>query len=559
MKKTCPISGKTFDVTAEDRRFLDELSPVINGKKFPLPEPTLCPGERQRRRLAQANQLNLYERKCDLTGASIISNYHPKSPHKVYRQEDWYSDAWDPLEYGQEFDFSRPFFEQWQELSLAVPRPAMHRGFQYDENADYTNYAGKNKDCYMIFDSDENWDCMYSYSLQRSKNCLECYRVRDAELCYEAIDSIKCYNCSFVQDCDNCSDSIFLKNCIGCRNCLMCSNLNNKEYYVENKQVSKEQFEEFRSKLSNYSVLQNAIQRFASLKLEYPQKFMHGVQNENVEGDYLTNCKDAFHCFDSNDLWDCRYINQAFMGIKNGMDIRQCGDAEKIYESCFCGYDAHSLIACVHSLGAPAEQLYSTYCPHSKNLFGCIGVMHKQYCILNKQYSKEQYEELVPRIIEHMQQTQEWGEFFPIALSTFAYNETMAQDHMPLTREEAEGRGYRWLEEIETRDQYMGPKQEIADAIADIPDEICSQILTCEASGKQYKVIPQELKLYRQLNLPLPRKRFFERHKDRMQLRNPRTLFDRSCMECGTSLRTSYAPDRPEKILCEPCYQQSLS
>jgi len=31
-----------------------------------------------------------------------------------------------------------------------------------------------------------------------------------------------------------------------------------------------------------------------------------------------------------------------------------------------------------------------------------------KYCILNKQYSKEEYEELVPKIIEHMQKTGEW-------------------------------------------------------------------------------------------------------------------------------------------------------
>ena len=565
---TCTHCQQPFEITDEDRRFLDMLSPIIGDKKYDLSPPTLCPECRQQRRLAQANQLNLYERKCDLTGASIISNYHPSSPYKVYRQEDWYSDKWDPFEYGRDIDFSRPFFEQWHELSLSVPRPAMHRGFQYDENAEYTNYAGKNKNCYLIFDSDENWDCYYSYSLQRSKSCLDCFRVRDSELCYECIDSIKCYNCSFVQDCDNCSDSMFLKSCIGCKNCLMCSNLRNKEYYIENKQVTPEEFQKIRSMLSGYAQLMAARERFEKLKLECPQKYMQGIQNENVAGNYLTNCKDAHLCFDSNDLWECRYINQAFMQLKNCMDVQQCGDGERIYESCFCGYAAHSLISCVHMLGEPSDMFYTTYSPHSSNLFGCVGVMHKQYCILNKQYTQEEYEELVPKLIEHMKSTPhqegtgqagEWGEFFPIELSTFAYNETIAQDYYPLTKEEVESRGWRWLDDVEKRDQYMGPKVELPDAIAQVSDDITNEILTCEGTGKQYKIIPQELQLYRQMQLPLPRKTFFQRHRERMDMRLPRQLWERKCEKCQQSIRTAYSSERLEIVYCEECYLHSLN
>ena len=34
--------------------------------------------------------------------------------------------------------------------------------------------------------------------------------------------------------------------------------------------------------------------------------------------------------------------------------------------------------------------------------FGCVGFKHKQYCILNKQYTKEEYEKLVQKIIKQM-------------------------------------------------------------------------------------------------------------------------------------------------------------
>lgn len=558
MEKTCTQCSATYTVSDDDLAFLKKLSLVINGTTYELPPPSQCPYCRQRRRLAQANQVNLYERTCDRTGEAIISNYHAESPYTVYKQEDWYADTWDPLDYGRDYDFNRPFFEQWHELSLAVPRPSMHRGFQYDENSDYTNYAGKNKNCFMVFDSDENRDCYYSYSLQRSESCIDCYRVRDSELCAECIDSSNCYNCAYVQDSNNCSDSLFLKNCIGCKYCLMCSNLRNKEYHVENKPVSKQQFEEFRARLGSHSTLQQARQRFNALKLEHPQRFMHGVQNENVVGDYLTNCKNAYHCFDSFDLWDCRHVYQAFMGLKDCMDIQQIGDTERAYESCYCGYSAHSLLGCVHALGEPVDQCYSTYSPHSQHLFGCVGVMHKQHCVLNKQYSADEYFSLVDRIITHMQSTGEWGEFFPIQTSTFAYNETIAMWYYPLNKELVQAAGWRWNDALEKEDEYDGLRSELPDSIDDCDQSIIDNIFVCATSGKRYNIIPQELKLMSQLHLPLPRQRFLERHLGRLALRNPRSICERQCVLCQSQVQTTYAPDRPEIIYCEACFNESV-
>lgn len=157
-----------------------------------------------------------------------------------------------------------------------------------------------------------------------------------------------------------------------------------------------------------------------------------------------------------------------------------------------------------------------------------------------------------------MGQATEWGEYFPVTISTYSYNESLAQDYYPLTKAEVEAKGWVWLDEVEKKDQYMGPKIEVPDSLDDVTDEICKQILTCDVSSKQYKIIPQELRFYRQVRLPLPRKSFFQRHKDRMAMRNPRILFQRACDQCKTSVQTTYAPTRPEKVYCEKCFQDSL-
>jgi hypothetical protein len=488
----------------------------------------------------------------------MIANFSPNNPHKVYNQDSWYSDAWDPLEYGCDFDFTRPFFDQYKELCDAVPHPALFTVYQYDENSYYTNYAGKNKNCYLIFDSDENQDCYYSYSLNGSRNCMDCYRLRGGELCYECVDCLQCYNCAYLQESVNCRDSAFLYSCIGCSNCLMCVNLRNKEYHIENKPVTKEQYEAFRRLLSSRSRLQGAKAHFEALKLQYPHKYLYGVQNENVTGDYLTQCKNARHCFDGVGLWDCAYMYRTFYPCKDSMDCEAAGGDSRLYECSCIGYNANNVLFSSNGLDQLSDILYSSYCFHCQNLFGCVGLRSKKYCVFNKQYSKEEYEILVARIIEHMQETGEWGEFFPSTLSPFAYNETLAHDYYPLSKDEALKRGLRWLDQEEAHDQYMGPSVSVQDDSSDADEKICDKILKCEVTGKLFKIIPQEFTFLKERHLPLPTTCFEQRHRERLAFRNPRKLWERSCANCKKDIDTTYAPDRQEIVYCEECYLQHI-
>lgn len=182
----------------------------------------------------------------------------------------------------------------------------------------------------------------------------------------------------------------------------------------------------------------------------------------------------------------------------------------------------------------------------------------KKYCILNKQYTKEEYEALVPKIIEHMRKTGEWGEYLDPSLSTMGYNETLAQEYFPLTKEEVLQRGWKWFEEDEKKDSYLGPPVNLPETIDDVQDDICNKILQCEKTGKPYKIIPQELSFYRRMKLPLPRHCPDQRHLDRLSQRQPRQLWERTCQKCSNPIRTTYAPDRPEIVYCESCYLKAV-
>lgn len=543
----CPKCSANFEITDDDRVFY---------KKFDVPEPTICFDCRLQRKLVHSNQLHLYKRKCDLTGQSIISNYHADHKFPVYEQKEWFTDKWDACDYAKDYDFNRPFFEQYNELLQVVPRSSLLTGFKYDENCEYTHQAGKNKNCYLIFDSDENRDTLYSYSANQDESCMDVYRTRKSELCYECIDCFDCYNLVWSQDSVNCSNSAFLKNCIGCKSCIMCSNLKNKEYHIDNKPVTKEQFEQVIKSLSSYTSLQGATKHFDEFKSTLPQKYMHGVQNENVIGDYLTNCKNAINCFDSSDLWDCRNCVQGFMPIKDSMDSFECGEGERFYESLCCGYASMNLYFTMHSLDSSNNLYYCNYCPHASYCFGCVGCVRKKYCILNKQYTEEQYKELLPKIIEHMKSTKEFGEFIPMELSPFGYNETVAQEYYPKTKEEVLKMGLKWRDKDQT--EYVAATSEIPDNIKDVDESICNEILACETCGKNYKIVKQELAMLKQWNMPLQKSCFHCRHARRKNQRNKKVMYDRNCDKCNIDIQTTYPPERPEKIYCEKCYQESL-
>ena len=51
MLKQCENCQKQFEITSEDLRFYDKVSPVFNGVKYQIPAPTLCPDCRPNRNI----------------------------------------------------------------------------------------------------------------------------------------------------------------------------------------------------------------------------------------------------------------------------------------------------------------------------------------------------------------------------------------------------------------------------------------------------------------------------------------------------------------------------
>ena len=550
MITVCRQCHSDFFVTDKDLELYDKTSPLLNGVKYSIPAPTLCPDCREQRRICFRNERKLYERKCDLTGKDILSVYSPDKPVKVYDQDEWWADKWDPLVYGRDFDFSRPFFEQFHELSLVVPKIALM--VSKSENCRHTNNVVGCKNCYMLLGwGNQCEDCYYGKALESCKNCVDVSFSYRSELCYECINIDDCYHSAYLTSCIHCSDCYFSENCIGCKNCFGCLNLTNKEFYIFNQPYSREKYLEKIKELNDYSdrAITTITANLQKLKRQVPQRFYHGSNIENCTGDYLRSSKNVYHSFDVVLSEDICYINDCYE-VKDSIDACKSSRGS-LFREClsFTGQNC-AFMAISWSCH---DMLYCQECFNNcANCFGCIGLKHKEYCILNKQYTKEQYDALLPKIIEHMRSTGEWGEFFPNVLSPFAYNETLAQEYYPLTREIVVQNGWQWKDK-DTR-EYQQQTYIVPKSIKEVQDDICQNTLACESCGKNYRIVKQELAFYKQFQLPIPTKCPDCRHQERNSRKNPRKLWSRNCQKCNTSIETSYSPEREDVIYCEKCY-----
>lgn len=421
MIKVCKKCGKDFEILDRDRAFY---------KCVDVPLPTLCPPDRQKRRFVWRNEWNLYRSKCDKTNKPIISSYPEDSLFPVYEYDEWWADTWTALDYGQEFDFEKPFFEQFHELQLQVPRMNLSAG--HNENCDYVNYSNYSKDCYLIFGCHASEKCIFSWRVHRSLSCCDCAQLENCKYCYECIDCENCYELNFSQNCENCFESEYLYNCRSCKDCFLCCNLIHKRYHILNKEYSRNDYEK---KVAELKKLGSAslIKKYNELKLKSPHKALRMINCQNCNGDYLINCKNCDHVFTAMECEDCKYLYI-------GEHTTDCLDCDIVgWPATFC-YE--SIGTCVNAYAnffssfswSCSDIYYCDSCFNSNHLFGCIGLRRNKYCILNKQYTKEKYGAMVPLIIEHMRKTGEYGEFFPIETSPFKYEDTVANDYCPLKK-----------------------------------------------------------------------------------------------------------------------------
>lgn len=553
MKKTCIKCNSNFIVDEDDQSFYEKMK---------VPVPNVCPDCRFMMRGLYRNEVSLYSNQvCALCKNNMVTMYNPKSSYVVYCSDCYSGDGWDSKEYAMEYDYSRTFFSQLGELVKKVPKMNLYVTYANGPIVDspFNNGFGGAKNCYFLFNGGPAENTMYSRGVKDCKDLLDSYFSTNIENSYEVINTHHSSNIFYSQNVTNSNNCYFSRNCSGCMDCFGCVNLRNKRHCWFNEQITKEEYQiKLDQVLGSYRNIESMKDTFDSFKITQPHRENNNIKTVDCQGDYLSECKEVKNSLEVAKSENCKDIFSSKQ-IKNSIGVFGYGfGAEYLLETVSTGHSSNVIGS--YGIDQSMDIEYSFSCfPSNKNLIGCDSLKNSSYCILNKQYTKEEYEKLREHIVKELISINAYGLMMPPELAPFAYNETIAQDNFPLTKEEALAQGFRWEDDIQmTKGKETMLTENIPDHIKDVQDLIIAEVLKCKSCERNYKITGQELHFYRKMNLPIPRKCFYCRHQDRIVRRGPYKFWERNCAHCNKTITTNYSPDRPEIIYCEQCYQQEV-
>jgi len=547
--KQCQNCKKNFTIESEDFAFYDRAG---------VPYPMECP-QCRRELMASFWVFGKFRiAKSSLSDKNIITVL-PESAHfPIYDRKEWFSDAWDAMDYGQDYDPSRPFFEQVKQLQSKVPKP--HAVGENNVDCDWSDDVWSSKNCYLTRSVLEGENLNYCYRVVNSKDSTDLTYSFKIDKSYDLLYCFDCYNTKYSFDARNCIDSMFLADSRNCQNCFMSWNLRNKQYCILNKQYTKEEYfkklEEFDTK--SYIGVQKLRAEFDRImREEMVHRANLNTKDINSTGNILSNvknCADAYYVEESE---NSRHLLRG-ISIKDSIDVLGSFEVEKVTLAMGSvgNYDTLSTVWCVNCR-------YSSYldlCIDCEYCFGCVGLRKKKYCILNKQYSEEEYKKLIVTIQQDMEKSGEWGKFFPSEFASSGYNMSLGQMLFPKTKEETLAFGGRW--DSPDIQEYSGAIKSSAlpDSIDEVSSEITKERIICEETGLSYNISKGELEFYKQHGIPLPRQHFDYRTKKRFDLIAKMIKPQNSkCIFCNEAVEHYYAPELGfQKVACVECYNREI-
>jgi len=540
-----------FKIGEEDIEFLKILR---------VPAPNYCPTCRRMNRSAFVNGINLYkvDNKAPEKNNKIISFVPPASPFLVYDLIS-YREVFDPYTYGTFYDASRNFLEQFWDLRLKVPQPAIIRD-PSNINSEYSINGRNLKNGYYVSGGWNSENLWYCSTTMNSRNVMDSLSVHFIENSYQLVSCEKCYNCRYLYFSDNCIDSNFLYDCNNCQDCFGCVNLRNKSNCIFNIQYTKDEYKKQISKInlkSRKSIKENA-EKFWKFAKSQPVRAERHERVENVSGTNISdakNCHDVFDCVKSEHLLHCGQV----VAHHDSMDANVSGGSEKLYNTIAVG-SSSSNVKFSFASKFITESEFVINCRNVNNCFACIGLENRNYCIFNRQYGKEDYYIELDKIKTSLLKRGEYGDFLPFKFSTFAYNGSTADMSFPLDKDKIEKLGGLWQPETESNagNMDMIKPDDIPDDISDVDDDILSKALICRETGKPFRIIESELEFYRVHGIPLPDIHQIKRIKDRYKYLGDYKMNNAVCNNCKKDIITMYDLNEGWNLYCDDCYKREI-
>lgn len=563
--RQCQNCKTQFVITPPDFEFYNKIS---------VPAPTFCPRCRFQRRLALFNIVKLYKRTCDLCHKDIISMYAPHAPYTIYCPRCWFSDQWDPRDYGREYDFSRPFFEQYNELLHQAPLQALSLGIESLETSPYNNHAVNLKNCYLLFESMQNENCMYGFFVLYSADLVNCSLSYATNQSY---DMMNAYKVSKSAGCrgqiEESMDCYFLRDSKNCQNCFGSANLKNKQYVFFNQQLTKDEYFEAIKKydLGSYQGYLQAKKDAEKHWATQTIKAHYEETTQNCTGNYVFGSKNCDQCYEVIGAEDCKFM---FMNLSspqtNSYDISgSAGPLDLLYEGNITGQGCSDSQFIKDTGLETINAEYTNGSWMAKNHFGCVGARRTRNCILNKEYSEEEFKVLTEKIKKHMDEmpyvdaegrVYKYGEFFPMEMSPLPYNDSLASVFFPMSKEEVLGKGLKWRDEADTAYEITMKAEDLPDHINEADEKIIEEKIGCVSCGRAFRIIKQEFDLLKNLKFPLPRMCPFCRVREKMvEWAMNLTTVTVKCSECQVKFETSVKNKGVSSLLCRGCYVKEFA
>jgi hypothetical protein len=557
--KTCMWKGKhahcqsEFEITKDDIEFLRMLR---------VPPPNYCPTCRRIRRLTHMGINRLFKRKCQAPehNEMIISSFSEKCPFPVYDYQYFIGDNFDPFSFGCEYKEGSPM-DFLYKMRKTFPIPSFLNRDPSCINSEYSSGGRNLKNGYYVSGCYDCEDIWYSGMAGKSRNIMDSRVTNSSEFVYGSFFADHLYKCIYTYFSTDCSNSIFLYDCKNCTDCLGCVNLRNKKYNIFNKQFSKEEYESFIKSITPFSrkKISELEKIFWDLIKQQPINASRNVGSSNVNGVNIRFSNDIFDCVEINNSQNIRH-SDSVLSHNDSMDILfSGGNSHHLYGDINIGSQSSGVRFSISSkFCTDCEFIFN--CKNLNDCFMCFGLQNKSYCVLNKQYTKEEYYKIVDSIKVEMLNREEYNDGPGLEFSAQAYNFSLSMVSYPLSDEEIKNIGGYVANDPDTNAGSIDIIKyiDVPQTINEVSDDILTKAIQCSVTGRPFRVIKSEVDFYRQMNLPLPIVHPSIRMENQYKVASPGKKYKATCAKCLKDIESIFDTKDNYILYCEKCYQKEV-
>lgn len=545
-ERVCPISGETWEMTEEELKWM---------RKFSVPPSDLHPMVRRRWLNGFNLGVEMWRNKDMLTGESILSYVHPDNPIPVVKDKSWFEQDWSKE--AIDLDTSKPFFDQMRELVFKVPVPAL-RSYNPPINSVGASFISV-EDSFMVFAGVKDTKRSgYGWLLNDIENCQDLFSAYSSRYSFSINHCERLHNCRVALQSFDCLNSSFLFDCRNCEDCFGGFNLRNRKFVFWGEQLTEEEYRKRVAEIDltshkTFSEQKDRYINYLAKEAIWPENF--NVQTEDCTGDYIVKsvrCHDGHTLKDAKDLYQCQLSHSnceqsAYTsGFANSSDMYMCAGITNSSDCKFCS----SSSACQNS-----EYLFS--CRDCESCFGCVGLRNKKFCILNKQYTEEEYWKKVDEIKTSMV---EYGTMLPADFSPAGF-EFASDIFFDYPKKELEALKAPHFDpnvgSVQDTAGMMDPES-LPDRLEDCEEFVGKPLLDKELN-RAFAVRKDDYAFYKKLGLPFPRRHYIDRLKKLARLASTFEMTDATCQKCEKEIRVAeHLRFKERKMYCYPCYLEYL-